>query len=560
MKHFLFIIALFTIFGCQKEIEKSKIVISENSYYDKAFEFLDAKKQDSAFLYFSKAKDLFFVKKDSLGVGKSLINMAIIQEQYGDNFGGQETGLFALNYLKEKDSTHQYYLATDYNTLGIICYNLKDYDNAEQFYLKAIHFIDNEDDKRTHLNNLANLYKIEHHYKKADSVYRKLLSTNKNHDLSFARISTNYAELKTTENPNYNPLQELHIALNIRKRENDLWGQNSSYSHLSNYYTNKNQDSARFYALQMLDIAKKINSPDDKVEAFQKLIIVDPARYSTYFKEYQKLSDSMQTVRSKAKNQFALIRFETEKNKRENISLQKENLEKKFEIIKHQIIAGILILLIIALLGVLYFWNKRKKRLKIIEKQKILESEREKFSKKIHDEFSNDVYNIMSTVENKTDINKPDLLNKLEIIYNKSRDLSRDFVNENFTKDYYPTSLLQMLNNYNSANTKVLVIKNDDATWQNVSEKIKKESFIILQELLINMKKHSQASLVAVKFERINHELSVHYNDNGIGIKENSLKNGLHNVEIRIKSLGGKLIFDKNLEKGTKISFSIPIN
>ncbi len=56
--------------------------------------------------------------------------MAIIQEQYRDNIGGQDTGLLALQYLKENDPADHYYLATGYNTLGIICYNLKDYINA----------------------------------------------------------------------------------------------------------------------------------------------------------------------------------------------------------------------------------------------------------------------------------------------------------------------------------------------------------------------------------------------------------------------------------------------
>lgn len=66
----------------------------------------------------------------------------------------------------------------------------------------------------------------------------------------------------------------------------------------------------------MFEIAKQLDSPDDQLEALQKLIALEPSEKSKfYFSKYQKINDSLQTARSKAKNQFALIRYETEKEK-----------------------------------------------------------------------------------------------------------------------------------------------------------------------------------------------------------------------------------------------------
>jgi gentisate 1,2-dioxygenase len=65
---------------------------------------------------------------------------------------------------------------------------------------------------------------------------------------------------------------------------------------------------------KMYNAAKEIKNPDDQLEALQKLIALEPSEKSKfYFSKYQKINDSLQNARSKAKNQFALIRYETEK-------------------------------------------------------------------------------------------------------------------------------------------------------------------------------------------------------------------------------------------------------
>lgn len=51
---------------------------------------------------FGKAKDEFLRRKDSSGVGKCLMNMAIIQERMGDYFASQETTVNALQFFNEK--------------------------------------------------------------------------------------------------------------------------------------------------------------------------------------------------------------------------------------------------------------------------------------------------------------------------------------------------------------------------------------------------------------------------------------------------------------------------
>jgi signal transduction histidine kinase len=76
---------------------------------------------------------------------------------------------------------------------------------------------------------------------------------------------------------------------------------------------------------------------------------------------------------------------------------------------------------------------------------------------------------------------------------------------------------------------------------------------------MVNMKKHSNCSIVVITF--INHpkQLEIKYADNGQGINPQTFdKKGLQNVENRIQTLKGTIIFDNETHKGFKVNISIP--
>lgn len=73
------------------------------------------------------------------------------------------------------------------------------------------------------------------------------------------------------------------------------------------------------------------------------------------------------------------------------------------------------------------------------------------------------------------------------------------------------------------------------------------------------MKKHSQASFVAFKFEKNHNLIHIQYKDNGIGIPGEIIKgNGLTNTVSRIEKIKGTIIFDNTTETGLKINISFP--
>ena len=99
--NYLSLILLF-ILSCSKNKTTKNDISLSNAFYDKAFEFLDHKNKDSAFYYFNLSKDSFSTDQDTIGIAKCLINMAVIQESEGDDYGSQETSVEALKYLNKK--------------------------------------------------------------------------------------------------------------------------------------------------------------------------------------------------------------------------------------------------------------------------------------------------------------------------------------------------------------------------------------------------------------------------------------------------------------------------
>ncbi|WP_039053265.1 ATP-binding protein [Sphingobacterium sp. T2] len=80
-----------------------------------------------------------------------------------------------------------------------------------------------------------------------------------------------------------------------------------------------------------------------------------------------------------------------------------------------------------------------------------------------------------------------------------------------------------MIKSFGRDNLKVLIVGNDDV-WSFVKPVIKKELFPIIQELMVNMNKHSGATEVILKFQIEEGQLSLSYSDNGVGLPHDNEK------------------------------------
>ncbi|SEW44099.1 Histidine kinase-, DNA gyrase B-, and HSP90-like ATPase [Chryseobacterium wanjuense] len=552
MKNLLLIILLVLINSCNKE-NKTKYsrpsTLSTNPYLERAKLFKDRKIPDSAFYYFNLAKNEFLKDNDSLGAGRSLVNMGIIQTENGDFLGGIESSLEANKYIKlKKDSNVLRTLAANYNNLGIASNYLKYYDKSVGFYIKAINTAVDKEKKYIYYNNIGDILTTQGKYKEAIQYLEKaILSQNKD---DYSRALNNLAKAKYLYNKNYNPLPEFNKALEIRKKENIGDGLNSSFETLSTYYLDKDKSLSLSFAKKMFQVASVNKSPDDQILALQRIIFLDPKNYLQYFQKFNFINDSLQTARNNDKNQFAFFRYDLEGERAKGEKLKADN---EIQQARKNFILGFLVILLI----VGFFWYRKRQIQLKQEKELEVKNTQLKISKKVHDVVANGLYHMMIDVQNNPEMDKTRILNDIEKMYEESRDISH----ENIVEEDFAMRFINMIMSYSSDQQKVLPVGYKESIWENISYNTQLELYYILREILVNMKKHSQAKLASVRFEKDNDNLKIRYTDNGVGINDSDLHKGtgIRNTENRIESIGGDIIFEKNPKGGLIIQITIPI-
>lgn len=545
MKIFYFLILLI-LFSCKKE---NSFDHNTNLNFKKAIVYRESKDYDSAFYYYNLAKNDFIEINDSIGSAKSLINMAMIQTNKGDFLGGIESSLEANKFLKKKnDSTVRSLLGKSYNNMAISFNYLKNFDSAYSFYKKALKFVEKEEDKYVCYNNIGDVLLSQGKIKSAKKFFEKAILADSSYN--YSRALNNLAKVKYLDNKDYNPLPELYQALKIREETKDSSGLNSSFETLSTYYLDKDKNLSLHFAKMMLETATNNKSADDQLLALQRIIPLEPQNYLENFEKFVSINEGLQTVRNQKKNQFAMVRYDVEQSRSEVLS-SKNKIQRQY---------FLLALLILAIIIILVWYRRRHLRLKQ-EKELEVKNTQLKLSKKVHDVVANGIYQVMTKIENQDQIDKDKMLDELEFVYEKSRDISydkEDFSNEN---PDFSEKISELIASFKNGSIETYVVGNEKDTWTGLKQTSGDEVYQIIRELLVNMKKHSQASRVVFKFERNNRNIKIQYHDNGVGIPGDMIyKNGLTNTGNRIEAINGEIIFDTKTEKGLKVNISFPVS
>lgn len=514
--------------------------------YRKGYQFFN-KNNDSAFFYFNKAAT---ASTDKQVISRSYRVMAAIQSDAGDNYGAQESLALSLKELEGGILLDHDDLATDYDELGLTFLNLGDPEHAIPYFHSALQYVRDNKIRSYFLNHLGNAYSDKKNFTEALRSYHNALQLAGKDEVARSRILTNIAVAKLLQDSAYNAGPALLSALGARIRVKDSWGQNSSYQHLADFYTYKRPDSAVFYARNMLGLSVKLRSADQQLVALQQLITLSEGiQAKHYFQRYLKLNDSVQKARNNAKNQFALIRYNVEKGKAENLLLQRQNSEKRYQLFGLLAFTGCLAAFSI------WWYRKRQQRLRLQAERDIQESKLE-LSQKVHDKVANGIYRVMSELEHNPALTQGALLDQLEYIYETSRNIAHD---QQEAAIDFSERIGIMLNAFKRRSLKLGITGNDPALWQHLDGNSQEQLLLVLQELMVNMSKHSAASQAYVSFSVTGGELLVNYRDNGIGLtKKQSNGMGYQNTVSRIKTLNGSVTFGSEESNGLYIAIRLP--
>ncbi|MFH6999323.1 ATP-binding protein [Flavobacterium sp. FlaQc-57] len=567
------LISLYIIFtfifllSCQK---KTKFIVEPTDTKTEvkkliviADQFYDTKEFDSAFFYYNKVKLICNPITDSENYVSTLNDMADIQQNQEDFIGSETTVTEALPYLKYvKKPKHAW---NTYVILGTNYLNTSDLKNALLYYNKALNLNTSEWRKLAAKNNIAAVLMQEKRYVEALQIFLSLITKKsvidvpENHAKALDNIGFCYYKIDNPEAITY-----LEKALKIRSEINNDTEIGISYLHLAKFYQNKNSSLTKKFAKLSYQKASLVNHPQDRMSALELLIkSTSDNELKKYSTMYVNLVDSIFEVRQKAKNQFARIKYDSKIEKDENLKLKTHKAENELQLERQKnrnIVSYIIIALSLSLVLVLYFYlTSRGKKEKI---EATYKSET-RIAKKLHDELANDIYHTMAFAENKNlalTENREQLLNNLDAIYSRTRDISKEN-NPIITNENYLLYLKEMISGFNTPNINIILNGLDSISWCKIDRNKKITIYRVIQELLVNMKKHSNATLVGITFKTTEKNILINYIDNGKGVNifNITFKNGLHNVESRILNINGEIDIDSAPEKGFKVYLKFPL-
>lgn len=499
----------------------------------------------TAYKYIKEAKKKSLIEKDSLKAVYCIYHIASIEYKggfYYDSEASATEGLKLLNKMEQVPYT-MYLNKAVYTLLGMLYREQNNEKVSAKMYNKAFQYAQSSIDSLTLYNNRSNIYKDTKAYLKAKNELLKAFSLIERvqDTLAIARVMDNlgYISFRLKQESSLPLMQD---ALNLRLEINDPKSLFPSYIHLSEYYKDRlNPKLAEDYALKALRIGNILNSASFKEQALSSLIGFSPDKY---FEKYKVLNDSISLANRQSTNKFAMMKYNTSEQERLLKESELQSRKDKEKRLFYQYLIGLIVLFVVFLYVIL---KSKYRKDKILQVQ-ITEA---RISKKIHDEVANDVYHVISKIQS----DNYDVLDNLESIYNKTRDISRENSAIELDGDFNEY-LNDMLLSFMNENITVITNNINKVNWSQVSKVKKMTIYRVLQELMVNMKKHSNATHTIIKFSQEFGGLFIDYKDNGNGC--NLIKRGgLVNVENRIKTINGTIKFESKPSNGFYVKIKI---
>lgn len=550
----------------------------------------DSNKIDSAFFCYTRAEKLALLKKDYSSLVDVYIKKAVLQSNINDFSGCELTASKSLNYLKYIDDKDITYYA--YNLIGVASNEMMNYERALDYHNRALTIIRNSKDKdiyhleESSMNNIGVVYQNQHRHREAINYFRKALSSPglyRDSPALYAILTDNLAYSKLKSN-DFSGLPNLFFkSLRIRDSLELSSGIVVNKIHLSEYYASRNDTlNSRRFARQALHLARKSKISGDILGSLKQVFAIDHNNSPQYYKEYIKISDSLQQTERKIKDRFDRIQFETEEISSENEKLEQQNRNLLYIFIGTLTI-GMLLFVIrtqraknreLMLKQAQQKANEDIYDLMINQQNSIEESrarEKKRIAQELHDGVLGRLFGARLNLDslNRQDsedavIKRNEYLTELKNIEQDIREISHDLNRE---KHALINNFLAILNNLleeqrSSFEAEVSVSIDDTIKWDELDNTAKINLYRIIQESLQNINKYASAKHIHLSIKMSGKDLQLTVTDDGVGFSTNTKKKGigLQNMVSRTEELNGTFDIRSKKGKGTALEITFPIH
>jgi signal transduction histidine kinase len=538
-----------------------------NGHFRLGFYSRMANRYDASLEHYYKAIQVYKAMGDSLNAGKKLLNLANLLNFGGNYQEAEDMAVEGLAYLENLPAGEDNrFVAGLLNALALSSKNRKNYDDALAWYQRALEVESTPLATLNIRNNIGAVYLLQGQPAKARDLLGELLADpvlgGEQNPTDRARVLDNLGlALARLGDPGAEAL--LQEAYRLRQAQNYKAGLLFSALNLSEFYEPRDPARAREFALQARGLSRELENPDDQLLALARLTRVSEEA-KPYALAYQALADSLGGARARARDNFAKVRYETEKNRQNYLLAKQEAAQKTLELRQartRNLLLGVLLLGVAATGVLLMRLQRNRARRRQLEASYETEA---RISKKVHDELANDVFNIMNYASGRSlqgEAEREFVLGQLDQVYAKTRNIARNTA-EVPADGAFDRRLKELIDGYNDERTRIVLRGLDKIPWQRLSPTGQTTCYRVVQELLVNLKKHSGASLALLEFTRNGRWLEVRYKDNGVGLPPGALqgRSGLANAETRIRATGGTLTLPAENKGGLACSFTLPLN
>ncbi|MCF8304203.1 MAG: sensor histidine kinase [Bacteroidales bacterium] len=559
---------------------------------------------DKSIEYGQKALDLATEIEDDTLLSETYDYMGIAYYLHGNYQQSLKYYLESLLIKEQMQDTLSFVLT--YNNLAILYSRLNNYGEALRYFRKCYQIHESNENKTQmggSLNNIGSLYSdmdnadsaLFYHQKALD--IRLTLSDSTDIGYSLKNMANAYRMKGNYEAA----FENFKKALKYLKNTDDQMVVANTYYYMGISYSEKGDyDRALRVLKKGLSLVEQIEQ-NLSVRNFKKEIAAIHYQTHDYKKAYQELLDFAelqdQIYNNESIKRIAEMRtiYETEK-KEEQIELLAQEQAKQEKKIKSQTLSlkrtqTQLIILTLAFLTTIitfmFLRNRNRYRQKELlnyqqlryresQIQSIInaqEKERERFARDIHDSVGSGLSALKMNISNLDPDNKG-IRSKNKDIYSNSLDILDDIHKEirNISFNLKPKILAsqgllpvleEMIRRINTIG-KINVSLNVFDFETRLPTDVEINTYRVLQEILNNIMKHSNAQHVSIQLTKYESEINLMVEDDGTGFDIQDLKKnnsyGWDNIISRLELINGKHEIDTMPgRKGTTVIIDIPL-
>ncbi|MFV0571767.1 MAG: histidine kinase [Xanthomarina gelatinilytica] len=464
--------------------------------------------------------------------------------------------------------------------------------------------------------NLGLMYLDMDDCSKAIALFKSALKTLNNIGVTrqTAIINRNLANAYLANNQVDSMLQILPKTLRLAKEQKSINTEIAVYSKYAQAYETKYPDSALYYANEAINLADISNRSREKAGAvFSKAnVLINQGNYlqakplyiesiklytktngapvirrlyrqlgtsayknndfetaAKYLNLHTQVSDSIADVKTRKMVNELNLKFETEK-KEKQIAEQTLEIQKQQANLLYALLGGGLL---ISLFGGIFIYNRKNQKLKLQrlqqEKENAIlnsfiqgeERERNRISHELHDGVAAMIGAAKMNLESLPHLpakKQQELLqhvnNILENTHVDVRQIAHNLLPVTLEQEGIIEATKHFVSEINQSKLVHFSVTDQNSQATQFPQKTQLILFRIIQELVNNIIKHSQAQNANIVFTKKDDKLTIEISDDGIGFDEEPAKSsqGLYGIKQRLQSINGNFSIFNIEKKGVK--------